>query len=406
MRKLLLVLALLIPTLPAAAQSVPVTVNGYYDAVALQIQVLVGPTLPSTPFLGHWYNATDWPSGNDPAGEDIYITGIDLGGTRWTILRGVNGTTPQSHTMALKQYKVKAATPIPTNTATQTATSTATNTATPTQPPVKVVNNCPAGTCTPVIVAGSVLVIFPTDTKTPTPTKTGTPTNTASSTATNTQTPTFTDTATNTPTDSATSTPTNTGTPTPTNTPTVTNTFTPTPTFTVQHVICDNCTPEAPMATIQNVRIITDTPTNTPTPTNTGTPTNTPTNSATQTPTSTATSTWTFTSTITNTPTPVYTVTSFSANGVTQVAIVPTVTGKTTYIYRIESYNVGVSQTKVGFTTQATPIAPDFLFYPAGAVIKDLSTVPWYTTNSGGDFSITVYNAGASINGKAWSQTP
>jgi hypothetical protein len=119
---------------------------------------------------------------------------------------------------------------------------------------------------------GSVTIIGPTETSTPTNTPTGTPTSTptgtatASPTATPTRTPTGT--ATNTPPGTATNTPTTTPTSTASNTPTVTPTHTVTNTPTV--------TPTAtPTATITNTPTVT--PTRTPTGTATVTPTATPT---------------------------------------------------------------------------------------------------------------------------------
>ncbi len=191
----------------ASADAQTNVVNGYYTANALQIQIITGPTLPSTPFIEHWYNATDYPMGNDPLAEDVAVIAIDLGGSRLTLIRGYNGTIARDHTLSGKTYKIYVTTPIPTNTATQTATRTATNTATPTQPPVSVVNFCPAGTCTPVLVNGVLMIVYPTATVTPTSTRTGTPTNTPTSTPTST------------PTNSPTVTPTATATNTPTITP-------------------------------------------------------------------------------------------------------------------------------------------------------------------------------------------
>jgi hypothetical protein len=123
---------------------------------------------------------------------------------------------------------------------------------------------------------GSVTIVGPTETSTPTnsPTSTATSTPTATVTTTPTSTPTVTPsaTATNTPVDTATTTPTSTA----SNTPTVTPTSTPT-----------------------------GTATNTPTTTPTGTTTNTPTVTPTRTPTGTATNTPTTTPTTPRPPVPV-----------------------------------------------------------------------------------------------------
>lgn len=123
---------------------------------------------------------------------------------------------------------------------------------------------------------GSVTIVGPTETNTPTSTATSTPTSTPTSTATTTPTSTATATpsatATNTLGNTATSTPTST----PSNTPTVTPTSTPTGTATT-----------------------------TPTTTPTGTATNTPTVTPTRTPTGTATNTPTVTPTTPRPPVPV-----------------------------------------------------------------------------------------------------
>lgn len=359
MRKLLLSIAFVLLASEASAQTN--VVNGYYTANALQIQIVVGAALPATPFIEHWFNATDFPAGNDPLAEDVQVTVVDLAGSRLTLVRGFNGTVARDHALSGKTYKVSVTTPIPTvtNTATNSATKTATGT--PTFEDVRVTNPKPAGTITPLVISGAVVVFFPTATITPTLTQTGTPTKTPTSTPTNTPTPTFTNTATSTFTNTATSTATNTATSTFTNTATNTGTNTPTPTFTSTFTNTPTQT-STNTATNTPTQTPTNTQTNTATGTNTGTPTGTmlvndvglnavfragtptagvnafqpagsgpyfvffgsPTNTPTVTATSTATNTFTITSTntatntVTNTPTNTFTFTNTSTNTPTQ----------------------------------------------------------------------------------------
>lgn len=147
MKKFIILLFFFIPLLVQAQQ---VLVNGTYDSAATQVQVQLASatgTFPSTNFVCHWWNSTDYATYNlDRYKEDIFVQSRGgLGGYIFISIRGYNGTTAQSHAIWGKNYSLivlNSQTPSATNTPTQTPTLTPTNTPSPTV----------TGTLTPVIV--------------------------------------------------------------------------------------------------------------------------------------------------------------------------------------------------------------------------------------------------------------
>lgn len=173
MKRLLLFLFILFGSSQAFGQ-VAYVLGGYNStAVTITLQFGGGSTLPAVPFVGYWWNYTNYglfPLA-DPSLEKINV--VQKFGDTIVVVRGYLSSA-FSHNTIGKTYAIESTsnlTPIPTNSPTATFTKTATGTASPTSTKTNtpISTNTPTNTPTPGFSGAVSQVNLPTPLPTPPP---------------------------------------------------------------------------------------------------------------------------------------------------------------------------------------------------------------------------------------------
>jgi hypothetical protein len=83
------------------------------------------------------------------------------------------------------------------------------------------------------------------------------------------------------------------------------------------------------------------------------------------------------------------------------VVIVPTVVGKTIYVYQYITNASTTVTTSYSFSSATTPVYGPYGFSTTGTDSKSFSAIPWVTGTSGGNLAITQTGTNA-LNGTVW----